>query len=95
MLRKTKEFYGYSPYTVHRIDKETTGILVVAKNRKYAQIFTNLFRLRKIKKTYLGIILGQLDANKGKFEDNLTTDEGDKKVSSKAITYYEVLDSNN
>jgi len=95
MLRKTKEFYGYSPYTVHRIDKETTGILVVAKNRKYAQIFTNLFRLRKIKKTYLGIILGQLDANKGKFEDILTTHEGDKKVSSKAITYYEVLDSNN
>ena len=47
MLRKTKEFYGNSPYTVHRIDKETTGILLVAKNRKYAQkqIVVNIFRI--------------------------------------------------
>ena len=34
ILRSTKEFQGTSPYTVHRIDKETTGVLIVAKNRK-------------------------------------------------------------
>ncbi|MBL4738780.1 MAG: RNA pseudouridine synthase, partial [Pelagibacteraceae bacterium] len=39
ILRNTKEFEGASPYAVHRIDKETTGVLVVAKNRKYAQLF--------------------------------------------------------
>jgi len=94
ILRKTKEFEGNQPYSVHRIDKETTGILVVAKNRQYAQIFTNLFRLRKIKKIYLGIVFGQLKNKKGKFEDILFHDEGDKKISSKAITYYEVLDTN-
>jgi len=48
ILRNTKEFEGVSPYSVHRIDKETTGVLVVAKNRKYAQLFTSLFRIRKI-----------------------------------------------
>ena len=95
ILRKTKEFEGYIPYLVHRIDKETTGILIIAKNRKYAQLFTNLFRLRKIKKIYLGIVFGQFDKNKGKFEDILFHYEGKKKISSKAITYYEVIDSNN
>jgi len=94
IIRKTREFEGYKPYTVHRIDKETTGILLIAKNRKYAQIFTSLFKLRKIKKIYLGIVLGELENKKGKLEDILFHYEGKKKVSSKAITYYEVLDSN-
>jgi len=48
ILRKTKEFADSQPYTVHRIDKETTGLLIVAKNRKFAQLFTSLFRIRKI-----------------------------------------------
>ena len=58
ILSNTKEFKGATPYPVHRIDKETTGVLVVAKNRKYAQLFTSLFRIRKIHKTYLGIAVG-------------------------------------
>ena len=94
IVKGTKEFKNFQPYTVHRIDKETTGILVIAKNRKFAQIFTNLFRLRKIRKIYLGMILGELNEKKGKLEDILTNFEGDKKISSKAITYYKVLDSN-
>lgn len=94
ILRKTKEFEGHIPYTVHRIDKDTSGILLVAKNRKYAQLFTSLFRIRKIKKIYLGIVLGELFPKKGKFEDNLFHYEGNKKILSKALTYYEVLDSN-
>ena len=95
IIKKSREFEGYQPYTVHRIDKETTGILLIAKNRKYAQIFTNLFRLRKIKKTYIGIVTGKFDKIKGKLEDILINYEGEKKITSKAITYYEVIDSNN
>ena len=95
ILRDTKEFQGFSPYPVHRIDKETTGILIVAKNRKYAQLFTSLFRIRKIHKTYLGIVLGQLEKNKGTFTDMLFYYEGVKKVSTKAITHYNVIDCNN
>ena len=52
------------PFTVHRIDKETTGILIVAKNRKYAQLFTSLFRIRKIHKTYLGIVIRRISKKK-------------------------------
>ena len=79
ILRTTNEFDGYSPYTVHRIDKETTGILIVAKNREYAQLFTSLFRIRKIHKTYLGIVVGQLQKDKGTFKDELFYYENKKK----------------
>ena len=95
ILKNTKEFNSYNPYTVHRIDKETTGILIVAKNRKYAQLFTSLFRIRKIHKTYLAITLGEFQNIKGKLENELFYFEGDKKIKTKAITYYNVLDSNN
>jgi len=95
ILRNTKEFEGASPYPVHRIDKETTGVLVVAKNRKYAQLFTSLFRIRKIHKTYLGIVIGELQKNKDTLVDELFHYEGEKKVKTKAITHFTVIDSNN
>jgi len=95
ILKKTKEFDNTIPYTVHRIDKDTSGVLIVAKNRKYAQLFTSLFRIRKIHKTYLCISVGILEKKKGTMRDELFTYEGNKKVSSKAITHYKVLDSNN
>jgi len=95
ILRNTREFEDASPYPVHRIDKETTGVLVVAKNRKYAQLFTSLFRIRKIHKTYLGIGVGELQKSKGTFIDELFYYEGEKKIKTKAITHFTVLDSNN
>ena len=95
ILRNTKEFFDQAPYTVHRIDKETTGILVVAKNRKYAQLFTSLFRIRKIHKVYIAIVLGVPLKKKGTLIDDLIVYEKDKKIVSKAITHYSVLDSNN
>ena len=95
ILRLTKEFSQSTAYTVHRIDKETTGVLIVAKNRKYAQLFTSLFRIRKIHKTYLGVIVGELQNNKGILIDDLYNYEGNKKVKVKAITHFKVLDTNN
>ena len=95
ILRNTKEFEGLAPYIVHRIDKETTGVLIVAKNRQYAQLFTSLFRIKKIHKTYLCVVLGELEKSKETLTDVLFHYEGEKKVKTKAITHYEVLDSNN
>ena len=95
ILKSTDEFKDTYPYAVHRIDKETTGILIVAKNRKYAQLFTTLFRIRKIHKTYLCIVLGKLDKDKGTFIDELFYYERDKKINVKAITHFTVLDTNN
>ncbi len=94
ILRNTKEFDGTTPYTVHRIDKETTGILIFAKNRKYAQLFTSLFRIRKIYKTYLGIVLGEMQNKRGTLKHELIYFEGNNKIKVLAITHYVVLDSN-
>ena len=44
ILKKTKYFKNSKPFIVHRLDKETSGVLIIAKNRKYAQLFTSLFR---------------------------------------------------
>ena len=94
ILKSTKEFGGTNPYTVHRIDKETSGVLIVAKNRKYAQLFTSLFRIRKIYKSYLGVVVGELKNKKGTLVDILYHYEKDKKIKTKAITHFNVLDSN-
>ena len=95
ILKSTSEFSNKKPYCVHRIDKETTGILVVAKNRKFAQLFTSLFRIRKIHKVYLGIVVGEFNSKKGILTDELIYNEGKNKIKSKAITRFTVLDSNN
>ena len=95
ILRNTREFENASPYSVHRIDKETTGVLIVAKNRKYAQLLTSLFRIRKIHKIYLGIAVGELQKKRGTFRDELFHYEGEKKIKTNAITHFNVLDSNN
>ena len=93
ILRKTKEFEGCKPYLVHRIDKETTGILIVSKNREYAQLFTSLFRIRRIHKTYLAIVIGHVEEKSGKFIDTLFHYEGRKKNEYKAISLFNVLDT--
>ena len=94
ILKSTPQFNESSPYVVHRIDKETTGILIIAKNRKFAQLFTSLFRLRKIHKTYLGIAVGSMPKGKGTLVDELISYEGDKKIKTKAITHYNTLKTN-
>ena len=95
ILSQTQEFMNAKPYAVHRIDKETTGVLIVAKNRKFAQLFTSLFRIRKIHKTYLGIVLGEMHQNKGTLIDDLYYYESNKKIIHRAITHFKVIDSNN
>ena len=43
---------------VHRLDKETSGLLIIAKNLNFAKIFGNLFKLGSIKKTYFALCEG-------------------------------------
>ena len=93
-LRKTKYFDNTKPFIVHRLDKETSGILIVAKNREYAQLFTSLFRIRKIHKTYLAVVYGEVSKNIKLLEDNLILYENDRKIVQKATSYLKVLKSN-
>ena len=72
ILKNTKYFENSKPFVVHRLDKETSGVMIVAKNREYAQLFTSLFRIRKIHKTYLAISYGEVKKDINLLLDNLT-----------------------
>ena len=95
ILKDTKYFNSSKPFIVHRLDKETSGVMIIAKNREYAQLFTSLFRIRKIHKTYLAITHGQFDKKVKLLKNDLITYEKNKKIVQKAITYVRVLKSNN
>ena len=94
IIKNTKYFENLTPYIVHRIDKDTSGILIIAKSRKYAQLFTSLFRIRKIHKTYLAIVYGKVNKTLKTMRDNLVYFENGKKISQKAISNLRVIKSN-
>lgn len=50
---------------VHRLDKDTSGILLIAKNSKTADFLTDAFRNKTITKTYLALVKGNLKKEKG------------------------------
>ena len=93
-LRKTKYFENTKPFIVHRLDKETSGILIVAKTREYAQLFTSLFRIRKIHKTYLAVVYGEVSKDIKVLEDDLVLYEKERKIVQKATSYLKILKSN-
>jgi 23S rRNA pseudouridine955/2504/2580 synthase len=91
VLKKSKYFENTKPYIVHRLDKETSGVLIVAKNREYAQLFTSLFRIRKIHKTYIALTHGKVSNNVKTLKDNLITFDNGKKNVQKAISHLRLL----
>ena len=95
IFSKSKYFQNTKPYSVHRLDKDTSGVFIIAKNRETAKLLTSLFRLRKIHKTYLAICNGEVNQSKGEWKGELTRYDGNKKIIEKAITKFEVIDKNN
>ena len=94
IFAKSKIFQGSKPFSVHRLDKDTSGVFIMAKNRETAQLLTSLFRLRKVHKTYLAICNGELEKNSGEWNDELIRYDNGKKIIEKAKTIFKVLDKN-
>ena len=78
---------------VHRLDKETSGLLIIAKNLKYTKFFGSLFKSQKIKKTYLAICDGKPKL-KESFLD-LSIDSNNKSKEIKTKTFYKLISHNN
>ena len=96
IFSKSDLFRDTKPFSVHRLDKDTSGVFIIAKNRETAQLLTSLFRLRKVYKTYLAICNGELILNnEGLIKGNLSRFENKKKIIERAETKYEILDKNN
>ena len=94
IFAKSKIFKNTKPFSVHRLDKDTSGVFLMAKNRETAQLLTSLFRLRKVHKTYLAICNGEIEKNSGEWTDELIRYDNGKKVIEKAKTFFKVIDKN-
>ena len=94
IFSKSKIFEGSKPYSVHRLDKDTSGVFLIAKNRETAQLLTSLFRLRKVHKTYLAICNGELEKNSGEWNNDLIRYDNGKRIIEKAKTFFKVIDKN-
>ena len=94
IFSKSEIFQDTKPFSVHRLDKETSGVFIIAKNRETAQLLTSLFRMRKVHKTYLAICHGEIEKNSGQFNDMLIRYDNGKKIIEEAKTTYKVLDKN-
>ncbi len=94
IFAKSEIFQNTKPYSVHRLDKDTSGVFILAKKRESAQLLTSLFRLRKVHKTYLAICHGELEKNSGEWNNDLIRFDGKKKIIEKAKTLFKVIDKN-
>lgn len=96
MLGALKFGRDEAPKLVHRIDKETSGILVLARDRKNAESLTKAFKERDLNKTYLALVRGcpkkvsgEIKAGLLKVGEKMHVDDDGKK----AVTEYRVLDA--
>ena len=87
------------PGIVHRIDKDTSGILVVAKNDKSHKILSCDFKVHNITRKYIAIVKGLIEKDNIKIDLPIGRDEASrikmavtKKNSKNAVTYIKVLE---
>lgn len=59
---------GLRPGIVHRLDKDTSGIMIIAKNKSAFEYFKNLFKNKKIEKTYTALTFGHIAEKSGKID---------------------------
>jgi len=77
LQQKSKDEQDFEYFHVHRLDKDTSGCLIIAKNRNTLRDFNELFRTREIIKKYICLCVGELPKEKGIVEIGLRrTDEG-------------------
>jgi len=101
-LKKLKEIQRYG--IVHRLDKETSGILLIAKNKKTLDFLQNQFKEKRVSKEYIALVFGKIEEKSGKIETLIGRSpkkrlkqkvflefEPNTKGKRKAITYFKVL----
>lgn len=77
---------GNKVYLVHRLDKETSGLMIVAKNPVSSNKWTKLISSKMVSKEYIAICVGSLKQKKGIIKENLVQ-HGEEKF---AVTQYQV-----
>ena len=91
---------------LHRLDKDTSGLILVAKNKESFNFLVKQFKTRKVEKKYLALVVGNLDGEKGVIETLIGRSPKDRKKQKafllhdpeakrkglrRAITEYKIL----
>lgn len=92
-----KHFQSNEIFAVHRIDLETSGLLLFAKTKKSMDLFKEIFKKHDITRKYLGVVEGHLNTKRGTLQSYLKENEDlsvsitDKYQGKLAITEYNTL----
>ena len=88
----------YAPRLVHRLDKDTSGVIVAAKNERAKNSLVKQFQQRAVKKTYLAAVRGCVSESRGRVEAPLGRSPEDRKkmvvgpmAKKMAVTEFSVL----
>jgi 23S rRNA pseudouridine955/2504/2580 synthase len=104
MLEVMRDSKGQKPRLVHRLDKETSGCLLVAKTRFAATHLTGAFRHRSARKIYWALVAGVPKPKQGRISTYLAKEESEEDTimriaahgeegASHAVTYYAVVEA--
>ncbi len=88
------------PGVVHRLDKDTSGIIIIAKNDRTHQFLQNQFIERKVEKIYYALVDGIPKSSTGRIEAAIARSKKDRKKMAvfpegqgrEAVTYYQVME---
>lgn len=93
-----KETNNIRPGIVHRLDKDTSGVMVVAKDEKTHELLSNMIKNKQVKRKYLAIVEGVIPNEKGTIDVPIGRDQHNRQkmaatdINSKnAITHFKVL----
>lgn len=104
LLEALRDAEGQKPRLVHRLDKETSGCLVIAKTRFAAVTLAKTFRSRSARKIYWALVAGVPRVRQGRVSTYLAKEEGEHESrmriarhgdegASHAVTYYAVVET--
>jgi 23S rRNA pseudouridine955/2504/2580 synthase len=104
MLEVMRDAKGQRPRLVHRLDRETSGCLLVAKTRFAATALTGSFRHRSARKIYWALVAGVPKPKQGRISTYLAKEESEEdsimrvaahgdEGASHAVTYYAVVET--
>ncbi|WP_213286301.1 RluA family pseudouridine synthase [Bradyrhizobium sp. sGM-13] len=104
MLEVMRDAKGQKPRLVHRLDRETSGCLLVAKTRFAATALTGSFRHRSARKIYWALVAGVPKPKQGRISTYLAKEESEEdsimrvakhgdEGASHAVTYYAVVET--
>jgi 23S rRNA pseudouridine1911/1915/1917 synthase len=95
-----RQYDPVRPGLVHRLDKDTSGLLVIAKDERGLAFLQRELKVRRIERHYKAICWGNLEPNRGTIDLPIGRSDRDRKkmivyprVGREAVTHYEVLES--